>query len=256
MSRQTREGFTLVELLVVITIIGMLVAMLVPAVGAIREQARLTECKNNHHNIHLAAGSYEAARGSFPSYFFSVGNDEARTFSWVVALFPYIGEGTLHKRWVEGENRSAWLSFMFCPSDPPETISQSPSNYKANLLVLCEPRPFSCERVNNNDGAQYTLLIAEDVKDGQEHYKWDLTDAGAIETQLCFTTAITDDDSDDDDGGSGAVKGHLGSKHSAGIVVATCAGNVRTISDDIDDMVYQAIVTPDGGELVDEDMFK
>ncbi len=270
MNRRTRAGFTLVELLVVITIIGMLVAMLVPAVGAIQEQARLTQCRNNIHNLQLAAASYEASRGKYPPYFFiSVGNNGSKkTFSWVVALFPYIGENTLYKKWVEkDETPEAYLAFMVCPSDPPETTFRSPASYKANLLVLSEPsyaidpdpekleepRPYSSERVNNADGAQYTLLFSEDLLTYLENpddpeseviqRRWDRTDPGKIETELCFS-------------GGGSLKDHLGSKHSAGVVVALVAGNVRTISDDISDIVYQALVTPDGGEHIDEDMLR
>ncbi len=60
------RGFTLVELLVVIAIIGILVAMLLPAVQAARESARRTECKNHLKNLALAALNYESALQYFP----------------------------------------------------------------------------------------------------------------------------------------------------------------------------------------------
>jgi prepilin-type N-terminal cleavage/methylation domain-containing protein/prepilin-type processing-associated H-X9-DG protein len=63
-----RLGFTLVELLVVITIIGMLVALLLPAVQAVRENARQTECTNNLKQIALATIAHETAKGQFPGY--------------------------------------------------------------------------------------------------------------------------------------------------------------------------------------------
>jgi prepilin-type N-terminal cleavage/methylation domain-containing protein/prepilin-type processing-associated H-X9-DG protein len=61
-----QRGFTLVELLVVIAIIGVLVALLLPAVQAAREAARRTQCTNNVKQMALAAANYESAKGYFP----------------------------------------------------------------------------------------------------------------------------------------------------------------------------------------------
>jgi prepilin-type N-terminal cleavage/methylation domain-containing protein len=92
--RRSRIGFTLVELLVVIAIIGILVALLLPAVQAAREAARRSQCTNKLKQLSLAVQNYAATyRGELPPG--SPGPGEHGTFTY---LLPYIEQQTLYDR--------------------------------------------------------------------------------------------------------------------------------------------------------------
>jgi prepilin-type N-terminal cleavage/methylation domain-containing protein/prepilin-type processing-associated H-X9-DG protein len=100
------RGFTLVELLVVIAIIGILVALLLPAVQAAREAARRATCKNHLKQIALAALLHEHTHGYLPSggeAWYTVGDPELgvgerQTGGWVYNILPYIEQEALHQR--------------------------------------------------------------------------------------------------------------------------------------------------------------
>jgi prepilin-type N-terminal cleavage/methylation domain-containing protein len=86
--RPLRRGFTLVELLVVITIIGILIALLLPAVQAAREAARQMQCSNNLKQIGLAIHNFHDARGGFPpSSLTGVGHT-----TWMTLILPHFDQ--------------------------------------------------------------------------------------------------------------------------------------------------------------------
>lgn len=98
--RRPSTGFTLVELLVVIAIIGVLVALLLPAIQAAREAARRSSCLNNIKQIGLCLLNYEAAKGDLPKgevRNFTLGNESSTTSngSWISQSLPYMEQGAI-----------------------------------------------------------------------------------------------------------------------------------------------------------------
>jgi prepilin-type N-terminal cleavage/methylation domain-containing protein/prepilin-type processing-associated H-X9-DG protein len=95
------KGFTLVELLVVIAIIGILVALLLPAIQAAREAARRTQCQNNLKQIALACLNYEDSKGELPPGSTHAKLDQQSGLGWPVLILPYIEESSVSDQAVE-----------------------------------------------------------------------------------------------------------------------------------------------------------
>lgn len=135
--RHRSRGFTLVELLVVIAIIGILVALLLPAVQAAREAARRMSCRNNLKQIVLAMHNYHDAfqtlpPGAIPSSRFPT---DRSTWSWHVLLMPLIDQGTTHD--------------TLRPNQPQSLLESLSDPVKVNVLTSAIPS-FICPSDTGN----------------------------------------------------------------------------------------------------------
>ncbi|MGC4001689.1 MAG: DUF1559 domain-containing protein [Pirellulales bacterium] len=144
--RRCATAFTLVELLVVIAIIGLLVALLLPAVQQAREAGRRAACKNNIRQVSLAIAQYEEGKKHLPQSgivdnpgprsttpfnlqyggkAFRYDGQTGKMFSWVIQILPYIEEDTLYKEIDFNQTLlkqtkpigSQSLSPLLCPAD-------------------------------------------------------------------------------------------------------------------------------------------
>ena len=150
-----KKAFTLVELLVVIAIIGMLVAILLPAVQSARESGRRVNCTNNQRQLGIAIHGYESAFGTFPSGAISKEYDAKPSnphnyFRWsaLAHMLPYLENGNTYDQLklnvplydgfgISTVNRTAvstHISEFLCPSDSGSsgTFALGPTNYAAS----------------------------------------------------------------------------------------------------------------------------
>jgi len=147
-----RPGFTLVELLVVISIIAMLVGMLLPAIGMARESARRSTCMNNVTQIGKALITYDADKTRLPGWrntidkytstLASTGTQgrQAACVSWTVPILPFVDQKMIYD-WYETYSGTAGVDdattkripTYACPSVPADPDNQSPLSYAVNV---------------------------------------------------------------------------------------------------------------------------
>jgi prepilin-type N-terminal cleavage/methylation domain-containing protein/prepilin-type processing-associated H-X9-DG protein len=134
-TRPARSAFTLVELLVVIAIIGILMALMLPAVQAARETARRMKCTNHLKQIGLAIHQYHNVHQAFPPGTIDEGVPRRQEWGWPVFLLPYLEQRSLYNELDPSRRRltdvllssemslvKAPLSVFRCPSDRTPTL--------------------------------------------------------------------------------------------------------------------------------------
>lgn len=279
MPRSHRYAFTLVELLVVITIIGMLMALLLPAVNSSIESARQLRCKNRLAQIAKATNAFESRLSRYPGYRNGVsireGASEDPRISWLTALLPDLERADLYELW-KTEPRiqpemGPYLEMLTCPSDPPLDTSKGWTSYVGNAGKSSgEERPecgimhdyfrskvfTSAERVSGADGTTSTLLLTENV---QASTWFDVSDkrSGANAPFNIFVWHDRDPGSRAEYLINGNVSGlppndptlptaRPSSFHNGGVNVAFCDTHVIFMREGIDYRVYAQLMTPDG----------
>jgi prepilin-type N-terminal cleavage/methylation domain-containing protein len=200
-------GFTLVELLVVIAIIGLLVALLLPAVQAARGSARRMGCSNNLRQLALAVQNYQSARKQYPPSIL-IGKQQFR-WSAQARILPYLEQGNLFagidfqqsydEPFIDGQTLSSMrVPALLCPSEVRDEVrldGDDPIHYPLNYGVNCglwkvyNPKDQSggsgaffpnsgLSPKSFRDGLSNTLMLAE-VKGWTPYYR---DGGGASET--------------------------------------------------------------------------
>ena len=244
-----RVGLTLIELLVVVAIIGILIALLLPAIQAAREAARRGECTNRLKQIGLALVNYHDAFQVFPPGYVSAvdksGEEVGPGWGWAAMLLPQMEQPAIHKvihfdlpiEHPQNGIRVAVISSYLCPSDDTqpywkaesrdesgntlqEICEVGPSNY-VGMYGLSDPGPdgegmfFRNSKIrfrDLTDGTAQTISVGE-----RSHRLGEAAWSGAVTGSILFP----DDDEGEIaklelEGSAGMVLGHAGRKHGPG----------------------------------------
>ncbi len=258
LTTSPRPGFTLVELLVVIAIIGILVALLLPAVQLVREAARRTTCANNLRQIGIALNSYHSSHGKFPigAVEWRPGNDMSkRQLAWSAFLLPQLEQNNVYERLdlnlafdhpFNADAAKTILPVFICPSSlrGAETVNgRGPSDYGGifgerisgpnNPPKGCMLLDVAVKIRDIRDGTSNTLVVAEDSRS---------PDAQWISGRNIFDQAFAINQAP-------VFENDIRSEHPSGANGVCCDGSVHFLAESMDLNVLAAICTRAGGEV-------
>ncbi len=276
-----RRAFTLVELLVAIAIIGILVALLLPAVQAAREAARATQCKNNLKQIGIALHTYHDTFYKLPPGW--VAFDEttnapdplgAPGWGWAALSLPYLEEDNLatlidyDEHIDEHVNEDAVkmiLGVFQCPSDPTDKHVEFPASHgvvdvgRANYVGVFGPEEVEDDPSDGDgvffhnshipftqitDGLSNTMMVGE--RSSRLGASLWVGMIHGIPEEMARVVGSTDHHPNDPHGHFEDFSSH----HTKGAYFLFGDGSVHMISDNIDLQIYRAYATRDFGEPV------
>lgn len=274
---RVRRGFTLVELLVVIAIIGILVALLLPAIQYARESARRTQCQSNMHNIGIALHNFHDVHGSLPAGWVADVPEGEPGWGWGAHLLPYLEQQSLLENEINLEEhidepaneaaRKTVIPIYLCPSD---------ANATDRILLTGLHAPLAEVGRSNYVGVFGTRAIEDNPSRGDGSFYHNSHTRFADILDGLSTTIVIGERSSKLSGSTWVGMIH-GATDAMARVVGSCdhvpndphahfddfssyhasGGNfilgdasVRMISDDIDLDVYRALATRSGGEPV------
>lgn len=255
-----RTGFTLIELIVVLAIIGVLTGLLFPAVQAVRESARRTTCQNNLRQIGTGLSNHESSFRALP-----MGSEFGTQHAWSSRILPYLDQANLEtsidfrKPWDDILNQPAAstnLQVFACPSSLKNyagatdycgiagtyrtTVSSLADGRNGVLYIANSPsvRPVRFSEIR--DGLSSTIAVGEGVAVTEINFGY----------WACGLHCLTHED-----GGVSNIDGgynEIASFHRGGANVVFCDGSVQFLNSSLSENVISALCTRAGAELINE----
>jgi hypothetical protein len=229
--------------------VGVLIALLLPAVQQAREAARRVQCTNNLKQLGLALHNFHDANGAFPAQAITDPNGKP-LLSWRVAILPYLEQGALYEQfhldepWDSPHNLSL-LSQMptvyQCPTEPPQ-VGSGMTTYQviAGPGSLFDPQVAKFVQTGQTQGVRLT-----DVTDGTSNTLMVIESSNPVEW-------TKPDDIPYQPGGPTIPPG---SKHPGGENALLGDGSVRFLRNSIAPQTLDALITRKGGEVISLDSF-